>query len=172
MPRWIRSGLVQIMVCRLFGVEPLSKPLLGHCCLHTKNKLWWNFNQNTKLFIHENSSTKMRLRNYVHFVQGEMSWFCCCAVACGIIQVQFKMYGVIESYLELARYSSIGKYHDNQDWLTVVVWDWSRSIWRLVMYTKKYLVMLNTWEIILSWQVNWKNVFHGWSCWETIRYWH
>ena len=27
---WIRSALVQIMVCSLFGAKPLSKPMLGY----------------------------------------------------------------------------------------------------------------------------------------------
>ena len=31
--QWIRSALVQIMTCRLFGAKPLSKPLLGYCQL-------------------------------------------------------------------------------------------------------------------------------------------
>ena len=35
-----------------------------------RNKLQWNFNQNTILFIHENASKKYRLRNGGHFVQG------------------------------------------------------------------------------------------------------
>ena len=30
---WIRSALVQIMACRLFGTKPLSKPMLGNCQL-------------------------------------------------------------------------------------------------------------------------------------------
>ena len=33
MPQWIRSALVQIMACRLFGTKPLSKPMLGYCQL-------------------------------------------------------------------------------------------------------------------------------------------
>ena len=37
------------------------------------NTLQWNFNQNTKLFIHEKCIWKYRLRNGSHFVQGEMS---------------------------------------------------------------------------------------------------
>ena len=43
------------MACRLFGAKPLSKPMLGFCKLDLKNKLQWNINQNTKLFIHLNS---------------------------------------------------------------------------------------------------------------------
>ena len=30
MPQWIRSALVQIMACRLFGTKPLSRPMLGY----------------------------------------------------------------------------------------------------------------------------------------------
>ena len=46
------------MTCRPFGTKPLSKPMLGYCQLDVnwtlRDKLHWNFNQNTKLFIHEN----------------------------------------------------------------------------------------------------------------------
>ena len=56
MRQWIRSALVQIMACRLFGAKPSSKPMLGSCELTHRNKLQWNFNQNKKLFIHENAS--------------------------------------------------------------------------------------------------------------------
>ena len=31
MRQWIGSTLVQIMVCRLFGAKPLSKPILSYC---------------------------------------------------------------------------------------------------------------------------------------------
>ena len=33
MHQWIGTALVQIMACRLFGVKPLSKPMLGYCQL-------------------------------------------------------------------------------------------------------------------------------------------
>ena len=55
MRQWIGSELVQILACRQFGTKPLSKPMVGYCSLE-KNKLQWNINQNTKLFIHENTS--------------------------------------------------------------------------------------------------------------------
>ena len=29
--QWIWPALVQIMLCRLFGAKPLSKPMLGYC---------------------------------------------------------------------------------------------------------------------------------------------
>ena len=54
--QWIGSALVQIMACRLFGTKPLSKPMQSYCQLDLRNKLKWNFNQNTKLFIHKNVS--------------------------------------------------------------------------------------------------------------------
>ena len=57
MCQWIRSTLVQIMACSLFGV--LSDGPLG-------TKLQWNFNQNTKFFIHKNASENMICG---HFVQ-------------------------------------------------------------------------------------------------------
>ena len=56
MRQWIGSTLVQIMVCRLFG----TKPYLNQCCVIVnwtlRNKLQWNFSQNTKIFIHGNAS--------------------------------------------------------------------------------------------------------------------
>ena len=53
MRQCIGSALVQIMACHLFGTKPLSKPMLGYCHLNLRNKLQWNFNQNTKLLINE-----------------------------------------------------------------------------------------------------------------------
>ena len=35
MRQWIGAALVQIMACRLFGANPLSKPKLGYCHLDT-----------------------------------------------------------------------------------------------------------------------------------------
>ena len=31
MRQWMKSALVEIMGCRLFGAKPLSKPMLGYC---------------------------------------------------------------------------------------------------------------------------------------------
>ena len=53
MRQCIGSALVQIMACHLFGTKPLSKPMLGYCHPKLRNKLQWNFNQNTKLLINE-----------------------------------------------------------------------------------------------------------------------
>ena len=33
MHQWIRSALIQVMACRLFGAKALSKPMLGYCQL-------------------------------------------------------------------------------------------------------------------------------------------
>ena len=54
MLQWMGPALVQIMVCRLFGAKPLSKPKLGYCQLNPKEATTVKF-QNTKLFIHENA---------------------------------------------------------------------------------------------------------------------
>ena len=52
MSQWIGSALVQIMACRLFGVKPLSKPMLGYCQLDCQEQtsvklnlefLWFSF---------------------------------------------------------------------------------------------------------------------------------
>ena len=53
---WTGSALVQLMACHLFGAKPLPDPILTYCQLDLRNKLQWNFNQNTNLFIHENAS--------------------------------------------------------------------------------------------------------------------
>ena len=64
MRQWIRSALVQIMACRLFGAKPLSEPILGVVYRTLGNKLPCNFNQNSTIFIQENafkmSSAKWR----------------------------------------------------------------------------------------------------------------
>ena len=52
----IRSPLVQIMACRLFGTKPLPKPVLGYCQLYPYQQTSLNFNQKIKLFIHKNAS--------------------------------------------------------------------------------------------------------------------
>ena len=52
----IESALVQIMACRLFGAKPLSKPMLDYRQLDPWDKIQWNFNQTTKISIHENAS--------------------------------------------------------------------------------------------------------------------
>ena len=59
MRQWIGSVLVQIMTYLLFGAKSLSEPILGYCYLDPRNKLQWNFNQNIKLFIHENAYEKI-----------------------------------------------------------------------------------------------------------------
>ena len=38
------------------------------------NKLQLNFNQNTKLFVHENASENVICEYDGHVIQGEMSW--------------------------------------------------------------------------------------------------
>ena len=54
MRQWIGSALVQILACRLYGAEPLSKPMLLFVNWTLGNKLQENFNQNTNIFIHKN----------------------------------------------------------------------------------------------------------------------
>ena len=43
------------MACRLFGAKPLSKSMLDYCLLDSKEQTSVKFNQNTKIFIHENA---------------------------------------------------------------------------------------------------------------------
>ena len=50
--QWTGSSLAQVMLCRLFGANPLPEPMLTYCQLDPlEKKLQWNLNQNTKLFI-------------------------------------------------------------------------------------------------------------------------
>ena len=56
MRRWIGSALVQMMAWRLLGAKPLSYYQCWVIVNWTlRNKLQWNFVQNTKLFIHKNA---------------------------------------------------------------------------------------------------------------------
>ena len=54
MRQWIGSALVRIMVCRLFGAKPLSKPILGYT-----GPLRINVSENQNTFL---SFTKMHLK--------------------------------------------------------------------------------------------------------------
>ena len=56
MHQWIGSILVQIMDCHLFSARPLSEPVQCYSQLDPRERTWWNSNQSTKLFIHENTS--------------------------------------------------------------------------------------------------------------------
>ena len=52
---WIGSAFVQIMACRLVGTKPLSKQCWAIVNWTLINTLQLNFNQITKLFIHDNA---------------------------------------------------------------------------------------------------------------------
>ena len=58
MRQWIRSALVQIMSCRLFGAKPLSKPMLGYFFI---GPLGTNFSE-ISIKIQLFSFTKMHLK--------------------------------------------------------------------------------------------------------------
>ena len=64
-----RPLLVPIMVCCLFGTKPLSEPMLAYCQLDPGKKLQWNMDQNTKIFIQEDS-----LENVVCLIAAIFSW--------------------------------------------------------------------------------------------------
>ena len=55
MRQWTGWAMAQKMACRLIGAKPLSKPCWVIVNWTLRNKLQWNFNQNTKLFIHGNA---------------------------------------------------------------------------------------------------------------------
>ena len=73
MCQWIGSALVQIMACHLFGAKPLSKPMLCYSQLDSK-ELQWNFNQNIKLFIHENASENIIYRSEMAAILSRRRW--------------------------------------------------------------------------------------------------
>ena len=66
--QWIRSALVQIMACRLFGTKPSSEPMLSYCHSDPKEQTAVKF-----LIKFYSWKWKYSLRNGSHFVQGEMS---------------------------------------------------------------------------------------------------
>ena len=45
---------VQRMACPLDGAKPLSEPMPEYCNLTLRNKLQWNFNRYSNIFIQEN----------------------------------------------------------------------------------------------------------------------
>ena len=53
MRQWAGSALVQAMACSLFGAKTLPGPMLINCRL---NKLQWNSNLNSIIFIQENAT--------------------------------------------------------------------------------------------------------------------
>ena len=56
MRQWTWSALVHVMACRLFGGKPLPELMLIYCHFGPKyswNKLQWNLNPNSNIFIHE-----------------------------------------------------------------------------------------------------------------------
>ena len=55
MRQWIRSALVKIMACHLFGAKPLSKLMWDIVNWTLVKKLQWNFNRNLNIFINENT---------------------------------------------------------------------------------------------------------------------
>ena len=67
----MRSALVQIMACRLFDVEPLSKPMLGYCQLDPSEHTYVTFWSKFETFYSSKCIWKCCLRNGGHFVQGD-----------------------------------------------------------------------------------------------------
>ena len=54
MHQQIKSSLAQLTACHWFGTKPLSDPMMVYCRTHG-NKIQWNFNQDTIIFINENA---------------------------------------------------------------------------------------------------------------------
>ena len=55
MRSWTGSSLVQIMACRLNGAKPLSAQCWNIVNWTLGNKLQWNFNRKSNIFIEENT---------------------------------------------------------------------------------------------------------------------
>ena len=55
MRQWYETSYVQIMACRLISANPLSETMLIYYQLDPWNKLQWNSNENSNLFIQENA---------------------------------------------------------------------------------------------------------------------
>ena len=55
MRQWIGSALIQIMACRLSVPKHYLNQSWVIVSWTLRNKFQWNFNQNTKLFIHDNA---------------------------------------------------------------------------------------------------------------------
>ena len=76
MRQWIRSVSVQIMACCLFGIKPLSKPMLVYSQLALRNRLQWNLQIQQNFDAHK-CIWKHHLRNGSHaFCPGwdELNW--------------------------------------------------------------------------------------------------
>ena len=71
MCQWIRSALVQVMACRLFGAKPLTDPLLTYCQLDSWEHISVNSNRNSVIFIQETAFEIVVYHNGGHFVQGD-----------------------------------------------------------------------------------------------------
>ena len=70
MHQWIWWAVVQIMAHRLFGAEPLSKPVLGYCQLDPQEQTSMIFESKYKAFHSRKCIWKHCLRNGGHFVRG------------------------------------------------------------------------------------------------------
>ena len=55
MDQFTRSTLVQVKACGLNGPKPLLEPMLTYWQLGLGNKLQWNLNSNSNIFIKENA---------------------------------------------------------------------------------------------------------------------
>ena len=73
MRRWIGTALVQIMACRLFGTEPLSKPMLVYCQLDLKQQTSVKFEWKYIILHWWKCIWKCLLRNGRPFCPGEIS---------------------------------------------------------------------------------------------------
>ena len=55
MRHWIRSALIQVIACRLFGAKPLPDQCWPIVNWTLGNKFQWNSNRNSIIFIYKNT---------------------------------------------------------------------------------------------------------------------
>ena len=70
-----RTSLVQIMACLLFGVKPLSEPMLEYCQSHRLEQTSVNFYWQFRHFHPRTCIWKCRLKNGGHFFSASLCKF-------------------------------------------------------------------------------------------------
>ena len=72
MSRWTGLALVQVMACRLFGAKPLPEPMLSYCHMDPLVTNLCEIRIKIQNLSFTKCTSKCRLRNGRHIVQGEM----------------------------------------------------------------------------------------------------
>ena len=72
MRQWNRPSLVQIMACQRLGTKSSSQPKLVIFNWNLRNKLQWNSNRNSNIFIRKNAFENIVHENGGHLVSSSM----------------------------------------------------------------------------------------------------